>query len=119
MKVKKFNERLAVRITALLGTMWCAYAFVVLCVLPLMFPAQEGTILYLSNCFQLVFLPLLMVGQNVLGRKGELRAQADHRAIMEELQEIKAMHEVVTTVHGHVQSLDCFRRPGRTRDSGR
>jgi len=33
--------------------------------------------LFISNMFQLFFLPLIMVGQNLLGRHAELRAEAD------------------------------------------
>lgn len=92
----KLNEWLALRSTIALGTMWCAYAFVIMCILPLVFPKEQENILYLSNCFQLVFLPLLLVGQNIQGRTVEKRAQEDHAAIMEELSIIRSLH---TEVH--------------------
>ena len=88
----QINDFLAVRATVILGTMWCAYAFVVMCVLPAAFPAQRDSILYVSNCFQLVFLPLLMVGQRLMGASAETRAQDDHEAIMAEFELVKSMH---------------------------
>ena len=90
--IKRLNEWLAIRATLALGTMWCAYAFVVLCMVPVLAPAIMNQVLYVSNCFQLVFLPLLMVGQNLLGRNAETRAQQDHEAIMAELGEVKEIH---------------------------
>ncbi len=33
--------------------------------------------LFISNMLQLFFLPLIMVGQNLLGRHAEIRAEAD------------------------------------------
>ena len=98
--VARFNERLAVLVTEALGTMWCTYAFLLLCLLPLFLPAYQGAILYVSNCFQLVFLPLLMVSGLVQGRKAERRAIADHRALRDshrillgEVQELKAVYD--------------------------
>lgn len=96
--IKRINEWLAVHTTIALGTMWCVYAFVVLSVVPVFLPAWMSSILYFSNALQLTFLPLLLVGQNVLGRAAETRAQQDHAAIMDELAEIKDMHRQITVL---------------------
>ena len=90
--ITRINEWLALRTTLVLGTMWATYAFIVLSVLPTLYPAQQNNILYVSNAIQLTFLPLLLVGQNIQGRKAEARAEADHAAIMEELELVKALH---------------------------
>ena len=90
--ISAINDWIAIKSTIILGTMWCAYAFVLLCIAPALFPAQQNNILYLSNCFQLIFLPLLMVGQNLMGRAAELRAQEDHDAIMAEFVIVKDLH---------------------------
>lgn len=100
MKITAINDWIALRSTLVLGTMWCAYAFVALCIAPAVWPAQQNNILYLSNCFQLIFLPLLMVGQNLMGRAAEIRAQQDHEAIMAELDIVKALHVEVHTALG-------------------
>jgi hypothetical protein len=90
--IARLNDWLALKSTLALGTMWCAYAFIVMCLLPALFPAWQNAILYWSNCFQLVFLPMLLVGQNIQGRKAEERAQQDHDAIMAELDLMKSLH---------------------------
>lgn len=95
MKITAINDWIALKSTIVLGTMWCAYAFVLLCIAPVVWPSQQNNILYLSNCFQLIFLPLLMVGQNLMGRAAEVRAQQDHEAIMAELQIVKDLHAEV------------------------
>lgn len=105
--IKRINEWLALRITLLLGTMWCAYAFIVLCLGPIFAPKLMNEILYVSNCFQLVFLPLLMVGQNLLGRNAEKRAQQDHEAIMAELAEVKQIHAETHQMFVRISSVDC------------
>ena len=84
------NERIALTTTKWLGTMWCAYMFIVMCIMPAVWPTEQENILYLSNCFQLVFLPLLMVGQGLLGRAAEARATQDHAALMEILEDIRS-----------------------------
>ena len=97
--IQKFNDWLAIRSTLILGTMWCTYSFVVLCLAPLLLPSQQNNLLYISNCFQLIFLPILLTGQNLLGRNGEQRAATDHAAIMEELSAIRSIHETVAGLH--------------------
>jgi hypothetical protein len=72
------NGRIALALTNVVGTMWCAYAFAILAltVLP---QAINGGLLtlvqWLSQTFiQLVMLSVIMVGQNVLGRAADKRA---------------------------------------------
>lgn len=90
--IRRFNDSLAVSTTEVIGTMWCAYAFVALSAAPLWWAAQKDNILYLSNCFQLIFLPLIMVGQMVLGKSSERRAKQDHEALMRVVNELTDMH---------------------------
>ncbi|MET8627923.1 hypothetical protein ABZW30_29990 [Kitasatospora sp. NPDC004669] len=81
----RINERVAVAATRGFGTMWACYALIVFSLLPLILPDQQAQLLYWSNCVQLVALPLLMVGQQVLGRAAERRANETHDAVIEEL----------------------------------
>ena len=70
-----------------------------------MFPQWQNQILYISNCLQLTFLPLILVGQSLLGKNAETRAAQDHDTIMTEMSEIKAMHQdlhSMMTVNGIV-----------------
>src|SRR5260370_41181032 len=75
------NTQLAVWLTEHVGTMWTAYAFAVLAIiglfaiLGLLSPIIALLIAWISQTFlQLVLLPVIMVGQNVLGRNAELQA---------------------------------------------
>ena len=83
--MKKFNEWVAVRATLIFGSMWITYLFFLYGFLPVIFPANMDKFLYWSNTVQLWSLPLLMVGQNVLSRASEKRAQETHDCVMQEL----------------------------------
>ncbi|GAC1589045.1 MAG: hypothetical protein NVS4B1_33350 [Ktedonobacteraceae bacterium] len=81
-----FNERLAIKLTHGVGTMLIAYCFAglaligLLAILGILPPLIALLIAWLSQTFlQLVFLPILSVGQNVLGRKQELQANEDYQ----------------------------------------
>ncbi len=76
-----FNTRLAVALTQGTGTMWTAYAFTVLAIIGLfgllgwLNPFVFLLTTWISQQFlQLVLLPVILVGQNVLSRKAELQA---------------------------------------------
>jgi len=76
-----FNTAIAVFLTTRVGTMWAAYSFAVLAVVGLLAilnilpPVVALLVAWSSQTFiQLVMLPIIMVGQNVLGRKSELQA---------------------------------------------
>jgi len=85
------NERIALIVTRYVGTMWCAYAFLFLAMLPVFVPSTEIWVQYTSSAvLQLILLPLIMVGQALEGRAAEQRAVQDHAAIMEILKEIRS-----------------------------
>jgi hypothetical protein len=87
--VGQFNSRLAVLITKSVGTMWAAYVFVLigLVSLPQAFNAfKHGDtvtgVAWLSQSFlQLVLLPIIIVGQNVISASQDARAEADHETL--------------------------------------
>ncbi|PAK56031.1 hypothetical protein B9J99_12040, partial [Staphylococcus capitis] len=60
--------------TMLFGSIWCVYAFFVFSLVPLIVPQWQNTLLYISNCIQLVALPALMVGSAVLSQGADKRA---------------------------------------------
>jgi hypothetical protein len=75
-----FNNRFALVLTRVVGTMWCAYAFAILALFALPSALASGSLLpnitWLSQTFiQLVMLSVIMVGQNVLGRASDKRAE--------------------------------------------
>jgi len=83
-RVGEFNSRLAVGITKYVGTMWAAYVFAVIGITSLVGAVTgniELTLLAggLSSYFlQLVLLPIIMVGQNVISASQDARAEGDH-----------------------------------------
>ena len=84
--IGRFNSWLAVHITSAVGTMWAAYLFVLIAFVSLPQALHsflngntyEG-IAWLSQSFlQLVLLPIIIVGQNVISAIQDARAEADH-----------------------------------------
>lgn len=76
------NTRIAVTLTRIVGSMPTAYVFALLALVGLfailgwLSPIVVLLVAWLSQTFlQLVFLPILSVGQNVLGRHQELQAE--------------------------------------------
>src|SRR5579859_8167733 len=87
--VGRFNNWLALLITKGVGTMWAGYLFVLIAVisLPQALAAflQGDTvtgITWLSQSFlQLVLLPIIIVGQNVISASQDARAETDHETL--------------------------------------
>jgi len=71
----RFNDWLAVKITNIVGTMWCAYAFACLALVSLPAAIRGGTatlIAWIAQTFlQLVLLSIIMVGQKVAAEKSD------------------------------------------------
>jgi|GEM_PF-980323 len=127
---QSFNQRLAVIITRGFGTMWAFYALVAW-MLVWMTLATVGIwvfrndrypfpfLLFCSNLIQLWALPVLAVGQAVLGRKAELQADEtyqstlrilhDSEQIMHHLaaQDVEAVaqRELLKSIQTYLQSL--------------
>ena len=80
--VTRFNTFLALKITAIVGTMWCAYAFALLAFVSLPDAIRGGTsptITWIAQTFlQLVLLSIIIVGQNVQSAAADARAQATY-----------------------------------------
>lgn len=84
--IGQFNYWLAVKITKAVGTMWAAYVFVLIALVS--FPQALSSFMrgdtfvgisWLSQSFlQLVLLPIIIVGQNVISASQDARAEADH-----------------------------------------
>ncbi|GAB6968109.1 hypothetical protein JCM25156A_21460 [Komagataeibacter kakiaceti JCM 25156] len=88
--ISQVNDHIAVRMTIIFGSIWCVYAFLVFSLIPLAAPAWQNTLLYISNCIQLVALPALMVGNAVLSQGSDQRAAEDHAALIEILNDVRA-----------------------------
>lgn len=93
----RFNTWLAVQVTRTVGTMWVAYLFAALALVSL--PAALATgetiviVAWIAQTFlQLVLLPIIMVGQNVIQAANDARAEADHETL-------SAVHRLTVEVH--------------------
>jgi hypothetical protein len=83
----RINTRLAVGITKVVGSMWCAYVFGLLALVS--FPAAMRShdpiviVAWTAQTFlQLVLLPIIIVGQNVQAASSDARAEADHQTLL-------------------------------------
>jgi hypothetical protein len=92
----RFNTFLAIKITTLVGTMWCAYAFAVLALISLPDAIHGGSatlISWIAQTFlQLVLLSIIIVGQKVAGDASDKRAMDtynDAEAILHEAVQIQ------------------------------
>lgn len=78
-KADGLNAKIAVFLTNMVGSMWCAYAFGILAFIGLpsaLHPGGEGIIAWIAQTFlQLVLLSVIMVGQNVQSEASDVRAQ--------------------------------------------
>lgn len=89
------NDRIAVWVSAHVGTMVCAYVFAILGISSLVGVLTNNTLLALvcgslsSYFLQLVFLPIIMVGQNVQGRHAELQADEAFKTTMSTYHDIE------------------------------
>jgi uncharacterized membrane protein len=91
-----FNEKLAILLTNSVGTMWTAYIFVLIAIVGLfaILGVFSSTIALLvawasQTLIQLVLLPVIMVGQNVLNRKSELQADEQFHTTMSTYHDIE------------------------------
>jgi ABC-type nickel/cobalt efflux system permease component RcnA len=91
-----FNGWLAVQITNMVGTMWCAYVFAALALISLPDAIKGGTaalIAWIAQTFlQLVLLSIIMVGQKVA-------AAASDKQAFQTYQDAEALLEISNDVH--------------------
>ena len=88
----RFNAKIAVFITKVVGTMYCAYVFALIAFVALPAAIADGKPTTLvnwlsSNFLQLILLPIIIVGQNVISTAQDARAEADHETLT-------ALHEM-------------------------
>jgi hypothetical protein len=101
--VDRFNTFLALKITALVGTMWCAYAFALLALISLPEAIKGGiatTITWIAQTFlQLVLLSIIIVGQNIQAGAADVRAEATY-------QDADAVLHTALEIQSHMQAQD-------------
>src|ERR1039457_1235741 len=97
------NAKIAVFLTNIVGSMWCAYLFAGIALIGLpsaLKPGGEGLIAWIAQTFlQLVLLSIIIVGQNIAAASSDKRSEntyKDAEAILSEAIEIQK----------HLQSQD-------------
>jgi hypothetical protein len=122
--VGRFNQWLAVTITKRVGTMWAAYLFMLIALVS--FPQALAAFLkgdtvtgitWLSQSFlQLVLLPIIIVGQNVISAAQDARAEADHDTLTAlhtiNVQQLQILHQQQTIL----EYLQSCANPGQPSD---
>jgi hypothetical protein len=110
--IGRLNAAVALRITRIVGTMYCAYVFALLALVALPAAIEQGSPTVLvnwvsSNFLQLVLLPIIIVGQNVISAAQDARAEADHETLT-------ALHEMakqqIQILEGQNEILDLLKR---------
>jgi hypothetical protein len=103
--VARLNASLAVLITRLVGSMWCAYLFAAFDLLSLPAAIRGGIqpiVSWVAQTFlQLVLLSIIMVGQNVQASAADKRAEdtyKDAEAVLHEAIQIQAHLEAQDAV---------------------
>ena len=94
-----FNSKLAVKITNVVGTMWCAYAFAALALISLPAAIQAGTATFIAwfaqTFLQLVLLSIIMVGQKVASAKSDMQLEQTYKDAEALLEINDDMHKLV------------------------
>jgi hypothetical protein len=111
----RFNDWLAVTITNIVGTMWCAYAFACLALVSLPAAIRGGTatlVAWIAQTFlQLVLLSIIMVGQKVAAEKSDRQLEQTYEdaeallKISDEIQQLlKQNTELTEQIHQVVRA---------------
>jgi hypothetical protein len=83
---QRFNSAVGLKITVLVGTMWCAYLFAAIALISLKDNIQSTQLLILwisSSFLQLVLLPIIIVGQNIQARASDARADKTFEDVLD------------------------------------
>ena len=112
--MKTINETLAIWMTLCLGSMWTFYACVVIGLIPVVIPTTESSLLYWSNFIQLIFLPVIMVGQDILGQGAKRQALEDHKRIKLILDDF---NQAIEKHHKELKTLKALIQNERHKDS--
>jgi len=97
-QMHRLNEKVGLRITQSVGTMWAAYVFVALTLVSLPAALSSGNaiviVAWIAQTFlQLVLLPIIIVGQNIQAKASDARSLATYKdagALLEESARIRA-----------------------------
>jgi hypothetical protein len=123
-QVVGLNGRIAIFVTATVGTMWCAYLFTLLALISLPSAIKTGDtiiiVAWIAQTFiQLVLLPVIIVGQNIASRASDKRAEMTYKdadATFHEAEQIQAhlkvQDDALNTLLDKLQALEAARAAG-------
>lgn len=113
-QITGFNNKLAVVITNMVGTMWCAYVFAIIALISLPEAIRSGTsalIAWIAQTFlQLVLLSIIMVGQKVAAAKSDRQLEQTYMDAEALLQINDDMHKLLkqnTLLTEQINELIC------------
>lgn len=111
-----FNGWLAVKITDVVGTMWCAYAFAGLALISLPAAIKGGTaplIAWIAQTFlQLVLLSIIMVGQKVASAASDKQAFQTYRDAEALLEISDDLHRLITLNNAMTEEIQGLVKKG-------
>ena len=107
-----FNGWLAVKITSMVGTMWCAYAFAAIALISLPSAIQNGTAALVSwvaqTFLQLVLLSVIMVGQKVASEASDTQAIQTYKDAEALLMMQDEVHRLIVVNNDLTQEIHDF-----------
>lgn len=113
-EIRGFNSWLAVKITNIVGTMWCAYAFAIIALISLPDAIKSGKsalVAWIAQTFlQLVLLSIIMVGQKVASVKSDRQLDLTYHDAEALLQITDDMHRLLkqnTTLTEQINQFIC------------
>lgn len=114
-KVQRFNDWFAARLTAGVGTMWCAYLFTLIALkgLPGAIRTASSTngnslVQWFAQTFvQLVLLSVIIVGQNLQSAEAEKRAASQNDVLTQKLdRQERHIKQLVLALGQQIESDD-------------
>ena len=107
--IARFNTAFALKITAAVGSMWCAYIFAAIALFGLPSAVKNGTggiVQWIAQTFlQLVLLSIIIVGQNVQAAASDKRAEDTYQDAEAVLHEALQIQEHLLTQDAELERL--------------
>lgn len=120
-KPSGFNNWLAVKITNVVGTMWCAYVFTIIALISLPDAIKGGRstlIAWIAQTFlQLVLLSIIMVGQKVAAAGSDKQLQQTYEDAEALLQITDEMHKLLKQNTNLTERIDELLRKTENKES--
>ncbi|CAB4340113.1 unannotated protein [freshwater metagenome] len=120
--ITRFNKFLAMRITSMVSTMWCAYIFAAIALISLPVAIKSGDVIVIvswvaQTFLQLVLLSIIMVGQNAQSQSVDQKITETHTASLGEFElakearsianlELKELKVISAEVHQLLRDLE-------------